>query len=147
MTDFIFAHPQLRSSVLPVGELNDVAGGLLASLPLEDEIWPFVREAVADRSTQDIMYDQLRISVGTILARIYQCAVERRARRVSPQNRVLILVILNPDVKKADFDDCTQRINGIQPLLSELILEVNATYVQSHRAYDQHRSTPSNSDL
>ncbi len=110
LTDFNFAHPLLRRAVLPDDEPEDGADELAGSSPLEDEIWALAREAAADRSTPNTPDDQLRIAVGT----------ERGA--LPALDRDLLLVIRDPDVKKAELEERTPRVNGLRSLLSELIL-------------------------
>ena len=119
LTDFNFAHPLLRRAVLPDDEPGTEA--LSASSPLQDEIWVLAREAAADRSTPDIPDDQLRIAVGTDQGSL------------PPLDRVLILDIRDPDVKKAELEEHTPRVNGLRSLLSELILGP-ARLVRDHLA-------------
>jgi len=109
LTDFNFTHPLLRRAVLPDDERDDVED-LTASSPLEDEIWTLAREAAADRSTPDTPGDQLRIAVGTKLGAL------------PLMDRDLILDIRDPEVKKAELEERTPRVNGLRSLLSEIIL-------------------------
>ena len=120
LTDFNFAHPLLRA-VLPDDAPANETGELTASSPLADEIWALAREATADRSTPDVPDDQLRIAVGTSLGALP--ALERE----------LILDIRDPDVKKAEFEWRTPRVNGLRSLLSEMILGT-ARLVRDHLA-------------
>ena len=122
LTDFNFAHPLLLRAVLPDDESADEAEELTASSPLKDEIWALAREAAADRSTPDIPGDQLRITIGTTLAAL------------PALDRELILEIRDPDVKKAEFEERTPRVNGLRSLLSELILGP-ARLVRDHLAH------------
>ncbi|WP_229740572.1 hypothetical protein, partial [Gemmobacter megaterium] len=78
--------------------------------PLEDEIWSLAREAAADRSTPDTPDDQLRIAVGTRLGALPRL------------DRDLILDIRDPDMKKAELEERTPRVNGLRALLSEMVL-------------------------
>ena len=110
LMDFNFAHPLLRRVVLQDDEPEDRVDGLQASSPLEDEIWTLAREAAADRSTPDTPDDQLRIAVGTELGALPMLAGD------------LVLDIRDPDVKKAELEERTPRVNGLRSLLSELIL-------------------------
>ena len=111
LTDFNFAHPLLRRAVLPDDEPADEAGALTASSSsLDEEIWALAREAAADHSTPGIPDDQLRIAVGTDLGAL------------PPLDRELILEIRDPDVKKAELEEHTPRVNGLRSLLSEMIL-------------------------
>lgn len=110
LTDFNFAHPLLRRAVLPDDEPEEGAADLIASSPLEDEIWALAREAAADRSTPDVPVDQLRIAVGTQFGAL------------PILDRELILDIRDPDVAKVELEERTPRVNGLRSLLSELIL-------------------------
>ncbi|SET62959.1 AAA family ATPase [Paracoccus homiensis] len=110
LTDFNFAHPLLRRAVLPDDMPEDGDEDLSMGSPLEDEIWSLAREAAADRSTPDTPDDQLRIAVGT----------EQGA--LPPLDRDLILDIRDPDVRKAELEERTPRVNGLRALLSEMIL-------------------------
>ena len=110
LIDFNFAHPLLRRAALPDDEPDDGANGLQVSSPLEDEIWALAREAAADRSTPDTPDDQLRIAVGTELGAL------------PTLDRDLVLDIRDPDVKKAELEERTPRVNGLRSLLSELTL-------------------------
>ena len=121
LTDFNFAHPLLLRAVLLDDAPADETGELTASSPLADEIWALAREATADRSTPDVPDDQLRIAVGTSLGALP--ALERE----------LILDIRDPDVKKAEFEGSTPRVNGLRSLLSEMILGP-ARLVRDHLA-------------
>lgn len=110
LTDFNFAHPLLRRAVLPDDMPEDGDEDLSMGSPLEDEIWSLAREAAADRSTPDTPDDQLRIAVGT----------EQGA--LPPLDRDLILDIRDPDVRKAELEARTPRVNGLRALLSEMVL-------------------------
>ena len=110
LTDFNFAHPLLRSAVLPDDQPEDEADRLQAASPLGDEIWALAREAAADRSTPDTPDDQLRIAVETELGAFPML------------DRNLVLDIRDPDVKKAELEERTPRVNGLRSLLSELVL-------------------------
>ena len=121
LTDFNFAHPLLLRAVLPDDVSAEETGELTASSSLADEIWALAREATADRSTPDVPDDQLRIAVGTSLGALP--ALERE----------LILDIRDPDVKKAEFEGRTPRVNGLRSLLSEMILGP-ARLVRDHLA-------------
>ena len=121
LTDFNFAHPLLLRAVLPDDEPADEAGDLTASSPLEDEIRALAREAAADRSTPDIPGEQLRIAVGT------------DSGALPALDRELNLDIRDPDVKKAELEERTSRVNGLRSLLSEIILGP-ARIVRDHLA-------------
>jgi hypothetical protein len=110
LTNFNFLHPLLRRAALPdeVSELE--ADQLTSSSPLEDEIWSLAREAAADRSTADTPDDKLRIAVGTIIGALPDL------------DRELTLDIRDPEVKKAELEERTPRVNGLRRLLSELVL-------------------------
>lgn len=110
LTDFNFAHPLLQRAVLPDDLPQDGDEDLAAGSPLEDEIWSLAREAAADRSTPNTPDDQLRIAVGTELGALPRL------------DRDLILDIRDPDVKKAELEERTPRVNGLRALLSEMIL-------------------------
>ena len=110
LTDFNFAHPLLRRAVLPDDMPEDGDDDFSNGSPLEDEIWLLAREAAADRSTPDTPDDQLRIAVGTELGALPRL------------DRDLILDIRDPDVKKAELEERTPRVNGLRALLSEMIL-------------------------
>jgi hypothetical protein len=110
LTDFNFSHPLLRRAVRPGDMPEDLDDEDMSGSPLEDEIWLLAREAAADRSTPDTPDDQLRIAVGTRLGALPRL------------DRDLILEIRDPDVKKAELEERTPRINGLRALLSEMIL-------------------------
>lgn len=110
LTDFNFAHPLLRRAVLPDDMPEDDDEDFTTGSPLEDEIWSLAREAAADRSTPDTPDDQLRIAVGTELGALPRL------------DRDLILDIRDPDMKKAELEERTPRVNGLRALLSEMIL-------------------------
>lgn len=110
LTDFNFTHPLLRRAVLPDDMPEDGDEDLSMGSPLEDEVWSLAREAAADRSTPDTPDDQLRIAVGTELGALPRL------------DRDLILDIRDPDVKKAELEERTPRVNGLRALLSEMIL-------------------------
>ena len=80
------------------------------SSPLEDEIFSLAREAAADRSTPDTPDDQLRIAVETVNGALPDL------------DRELVLGIRDPDVKKAELEERTPRVNGLRALLSEMLL-------------------------
>lgn len=107
LTDFNFTHPLLQRAVLPDDEPDEE---LTNSSPLADEIWALAREAAADRSTLNIPDDQLRIAVATEIGAL------------PALDRDLVLGIRDPDVKKAELEERTPRVNGLRSLLSELIL-------------------------
>lgn len=100
----------MRRAVLPDDEPDDADEEMVASSPLEDEIWSLAREAAADRSTPDIPADRLRIAVDT----------ENGALPLL--DRELVLGIRDPDVSKAELEERTPRVNGLRSLLSELVL-------------------------
>jgi hypothetical protein len=110
LTDFNFAHPLLQRAVLPDDIPVDGDEDFPTGSPLEDEIWSLAREAAADRSTPDTPDDQLRIAVGTELGALPRL------------DRDLILDIRDPDVKKAELEERTPRVNGLRALLSEMVL-------------------------
>lgn len=109
LTDFNFDHPLLRRAVL-TDDMPDDDEDFTTGSPLEDEIWSLAREAAADRSTPSSPDNQLRIAVGTGLGALPRL------------DRDLILDIRDPDVKKAEQEDRTPRVNGLRALLSEMIL-------------------------
>lgn len=119
LTDFNFGHPLLRRAVLPDDMPEDGDDDLTARSPLEDEIWSLAREAAADRSTPNTPDDQLRIAVGTALGALPRL------------DREFILDIRDPDVKKAELEERTPRVNGLRALLSEMILG-SAQLVRDH---------------
>lgn len=121
LTDFNFAHPLLRRAILPDDMPDEGAQELAASSPLEDEIWALAREAAADRSTPNTPDSQVRIAVDT----------ENGA--LPALDRDLVLAIRDPDVKKAELEERTLRVNGLRSLLSELILGP-ARLVRDHLA-------------
>ena len=110
LTDFRFSHPLLRRAILPDDEPEGTDEEMVASSPLEDEIWALAREAAADRSTLDIPADRLRIAVDT----------ENGALPVL--DRELVLGVRDPDVSKAELEERTPRVNGLRSLLSEMVL-------------------------
>ena len=110
LTDFNFAHPLLRRAVFPDEEPDEGANRLTVSSPLENEIWNLAREAAADRSTPDTPDDRLRIAVGT------------GNGALPALDRDLALDIRDPDVKKAELELRTPRVNGLRSLLSEMML-------------------------
>ena len=75
----------------------------------------------ADRSTLDTQPGQLRITVGTNVGALPALDDE------------LNLEIRDPDVSKAEFEQRTDRVNGLRSLLSELILGP-ARLVRDHLA-------------
>lgn len=110
LTEFNFAHPLVRRALLP-GELEEEGAEQLAiSSPLEDEIFSLAREAAADRSTPDTPDDRLRIAVETVNGALPNL------------DRDLVLGIRDPDVKKAELEERTPRVNGLRSLLSEMFL-------------------------
>ncbi len=82
----------------------------LTDRPLIGEIWLLAREAAADRSTPDTPDDQLRI------------AVETKVGALPPLDGDLALELRDPDVKLAELEERTPRVNGLRSLLSEMIL-------------------------
>ncbi|RZP20270.1 MAG: DUF2813 domain-containing protein [Erythrobacter sp.] len=110
LTEFNFAHPLVRRALRPEELEEEGADDLGAHSPLEDEIWSLAREAAADRSTVDTPDDQLRISVATSNGALPSL------------DRDLVLGIRDPDVKKAELEERTPRVNGLRSLLSEMIL-------------------------
>lgn len=110
LTDFNFAHPLLQRAVLPDDMPEDGDEDFATGSPLEDEIWSLAREAAADRSMPDTPDDQLRIAVGSELGALPRL------------DRDLILDIRDPDVKKAELEERTPRVNGLRALLSEIVL-------------------------
>ena len=121
LTDFNFAHPLLLRAVLPGDEPEDDPEELTPTSPLEDQIWSLAREVAADRSTLDTQPGQLRITVGTNVGALPVLDDE------------LNLEIRDPDVSKAEFEQRTDRVNGLRSLLSELILGP-ARLVRDHLA-------------
>lgn len=110
LTDFNFAHPML-ARVIPVDEIEDLGEDQYQqSSPLEDAIWILAREAAADRSTINTPDDKLRIAVST------------RLDALPDLNRELSLDIRDPEVRKAELEERTPRVNGLRRLLSEMIL-------------------------
>lgn len=83
---------------------------LAALSPLEGEISDLAREAAADRSTPDTPDDKLRIAIAT------------PAGALPDLNHDLVLGIRDPDVKKAELEERTPRVNGLRDLLTEMIL-------------------------
>lgn len=121
LTDFNFNHPLLRRAILPDDQPEEGAEELVASSPLESEIWALAREAAADRSTPNIPDDQLRIAVGAEIGAL------------PALDRDLVLDIRDPDVRKVELEERTPRVNGLRSLLSELILSP-ARLVRDHLA-------------
>jgi predicted ATPase len=110
LTEFNFAHPLVRRALLP-DELEDQGAERSAvSSPLEDEIFSLAREAAADRSTPDTPDDRLRIAVGTVNGALPSL------------DHDLVLGIRDPDVRKAELEERTPRVNGFRALLSEMVL-------------------------
>jgi len=111
LTEFNFFHPLLQRAISPDEKAEIEALGQLTSLsPLEDEIWSLAREAAADRSTADTPDDKLRIGVGTVIGSLPRLDGD------------LVLDIRDPDVKKAELEERTPRVNGLRRLLSEMLL-------------------------
>jgi AAA ATPase domain/AAA domain, putative AbiEii toxin, Type IV TA system/Protein of unknown function (DUF3696) len=110
LTEFNFSHPLLQRAILPDERAELEADQLTTSSPLEDEIWSLAREAAADRSTADTPDDKLRIAVGTVIGALPSL------------DRELTLDIRDPDVKKAELEERTPRVNGLRRLLSEMVL-------------------------
>jgi predicted ATPase len=110
LTEFKFSHPLLRRALRPDEWGEEGADQLVASSPLEEEIWSLAREAAADRSTPDTPDDELRIAVETVVGALPDL------------DRELILGIRDPDVKKAELEERTPRVNGLRQLLSEMML-------------------------
>jgi hypothetical protein len=110
LTEFNFAHPLLRRALRPDEQTEEGADRLATSSPLEDEIWSLAREAAADRTTPDTRDDKLRIAVGTVIGALPDLDSE------------LALGIRDPDVKKAELEERTLRVNGLRQLLSEMVL-------------------------
>jgi len=106
LTEFKFSHPLLRRALRPDEWGEEGADQLVASSPLEEEIWSLAREAAADRSTPDTPDDELRIAVETVVGALPDL------------DRELILGIRDPDVKKAELEERTPRVNGLRQLLS-----------------------------
>jgi len=107
LTEFNFKHPLLQRVVDPedIEELEAET-----SSPLEDEIWTLAREAAADRTAFRDSDENLRISVGTEIGALPRL------------DRDLVLGIRDPNVKKAELEERTARVNGLRALLSEMIL-------------------------
>jgi len=110
LTDFNFGHPLLRRLVDPDDHTETNAKQEIESSPLEDEIFELGREAAADRSTPDTPDDQLRIDVAT------------RNGALPNLDQQLTLGIRDPDIKKAEIEEHTPRVNGLRRLLSEMLL-------------------------
>lgn len=110
LTEFNFAHPLLRLALRPDEQEEQSANPVSTSSPLEDEIWSLAREAAADRSTPDTPDDELRIAVAT------------RNGALPNLDQELAMGIRDPDVKKAELEEQTPRVNGLRRLLSEMVL-------------------------
>jgi predicted ATPase len=110
LTEFNFAHPLLQRAMLPDEKAELEADQPTPSSPLEDEVWSLAREAAADRSTADTPDDKLRIAVGTTSGALPNL------------DRELALDIRDPEVKKAELEERTPRVNGLRRLLSEMLL-------------------------
>jgi hypothetical protein len=110
LTQFNFAHPLVRRALRPDELEDEGAAQSAASSPLEDEIFSLAREAAADRSTPDTPDDKLRIGVETVNGALPNL------------DRDLVLGIRDPDVKKAELEERTPRVNGLRSLLSEMVL-------------------------
>ena len=110
LTNFNFGHPLLKRALRPDEREEKGADQVVSSSPLEDEIWSLAREAAADRSTTDTPNDKLRIAVGTVLGALPDL------------DRELLLGIRDPDVRKAELEERTPRVNGLRSLLSEMVL-------------------------
>ena len=119
LTDFNFAHPLLRRALRPDEREEQVADQLVASSPLEDEIWNLAREAAADRLTSGTPDDQLRIAVETVIG------------AMPDLDRELVLGIRDPDAKKAELEERSPRVNGLRRLLSEMVLGL-ARIIRDH---------------
>ena len=110
LSEFNFEHPLVRRALRPDERKEERSDELAASSPLEDEIFSLAREAAADRSTPDTPDDNLRIAVATIVGALPNL------------DRDLVLDIRDPDIKKAELEERTPRVNGLRALLSEMIL-------------------------
>ena len=106
LTDLNFAHPLLRRVIEPDADHQEDA----SSSPLEDEIRSLAREAALDLSTTDTPGDKLRIAVGTEIGALPDLDWD------------LKLDIRDPDVKKAELEEQTPRVNGLRRLLTEMVL-------------------------
>jgi hypothetical protein len=110
LTGFNFAHPLLSRALRRDEKEEHTSSPASVSSPLEDEIWSLAREAAADRSTSDTPDDELRIAVAT------------RNGALPDLDEELTLGIRDPDVKKAELEEQTPRVNGLRRLLSEMVL-------------------------
>lgn len=110
LTEFNFSHPLLQRARMPDEGADPQAELETHSSPLEDEIWSLAREAAADRLTEDTPDDKLRIAVSTAVGALPNL------------NQELQLDIRDPDIKKAELEERTPRVNGLRRLLSELVL-------------------------
>jgi predicted ATPase len=110
LTEFNFSHPLLQRALPPDERADLEIDQPPLPSPLEDEIWSLAREAAADRSTVDTPDDKLRIAVDTVIGALPDLA------------RELALDIRDPEVKKAELEEHTPRVNGLRRLLTELIL-------------------------
>lgn len=110
LTEFNFAHPLSRRALRPDEQDDQDAKALVISSPLEDEIFTLAREAAADRSTPDTPDDHLRIAVETVNGALPNL------------DRDLALGIRDPNVRKAELEERTPRVNGLRALLSEMFL-------------------------
>lgn len=110
LTEFNFAHPLVQRALRPDEQEDLGAEELVISSPLEDEIFSLAREAAADRSTPETPDDQLRIAVETVNGALPNL------------DHDLVLGIRDPEVRKAELEERTPRVNGLRALLSEMIL-------------------------
>lgn len=110
LTEFNFAHPLVQRALRPDEQEDQGAEELPISSPLEDEIFGLAREAAADRSTPDTPDDRLRIAVETVNGALPNL------------DHDLVLGIRDPDVRKAELEEHTPRVNGLRALLSEMVL-------------------------
>ncbi|XHC10701.1 AAA family ATPase [Labrenzia sp. ac12] len=110
LTEFNFRHPLVLIALSAEEQVEEDAPILSQYSPLDDEIWELAREAAADRSSSDTPIPQLRIAVAT----------ENGA--LPALDGLLGLDIRDPEVKKAELEERTPRVNGLRALLSEMML-------------------------
>ena len=146
LTDFNFKHPLLRQAIFPndyvteeeaeeMGlnlnkefgieedyvteeEAEEMGLNLNKELGIEEDysyvifnaIWELSREVAADRSALNTPDSQLRIAVAT------------ETGALPKLDHDLVLEIRDPDVKNADLEEHTPRVNGLRALLSEIVL-------------------------
>ena len=123
LTEFNFKHPLLQQAIhlddfITEDEAEELSLLLGTDLATEEDysdvifnaIWELSREVAANRTTPNTPDDQLRIAVATEIGALPKL------------DHDLDLEIRDPDVKNAELEERTPRINGLRALISEFVL-------------------------